>query len=99
MAFEQSYMPMMLEMNAYDTICHEHLEFYSLSVVKKLLKFDLKIVDVEINDVNGGSFAVTACHKKCNDFKANTNNINSILEKEKFLKIGKIEKYKEFEKR
>ena len=31
--FEQSYMPSMLRVNAYDTICHEHLEYYSLGVV------------------------------------------------------------------
>jgi hypothetical protein len=36
--FEQSYMPSMLRMNSYDTICHEHLEYYSLSVVKKILE-------------------------------------------------------------
>src|SRR6185369_6342822 len=28
--FEQSYMPAMLAANAYDTICHEHLEYYAL---------------------------------------------------------------------
>ena len=33
--FEQSYMPSMLRMTSYDTICHGHLEFYSLSVIKK----------------------------------------------------------------
>ena len=31
--FEQSYMPSMLRTNSYDTICHEHLEFYSFKVV------------------------------------------------------------------
>src|SRR3546814_5556638 len=35
--FEQSYMPSMLRINSYDTICHEHLEYYSLSVVTKVL--------------------------------------------------------------
>src|SRR5450759_3424359 len=28
--FEQSYMPTMLDTNSYDTVCHEHLEFYAL---------------------------------------------------------------------
>ena len=37
--FEQSYMPTMLRMNAYDTVCHEHLEYYSLGVVKRLLEY------------------------------------------------------------
>lgn len=32
--FEQSYMPSMLRLNSYDTVCHEHLEYYSLKVVK-----------------------------------------------------------------
>ena len=59
--FEQSYMPSMLRTNSYDTICHEHLEYYSLGVVKTILDAaDLKIVDVQMNTVNGGSFAVTA---------------------------------------
>lgn len=62
--FEQSYLLSMLEANAYDTICHEHLEFYSLRVVQELLHLHgLKIIDVQFNSVNGGSFAVTAAHK------------------------------------
>jgi hypothetical protein len=57
--FEQSYMPTMLEMNAYDTICHEHLEYYGLAQIKWMTdRTGLKIVDVWLNDVNGGSFAV-----------------------------------------
>src|SRR5260221_13890752 len=32
--FEQSYMPSMLERNSYDTVCHEHLEYYALAQVK-----------------------------------------------------------------
>ena len=61
---EQSYLPLMLSQNSYDTICQEHLEYYSLSVVKAILEqADLKIVDVTTNGVNGGSFAVTAMHK------------------------------------
>jgi hypothetical protein len=59
--FEQSYMPEMLNIIAYDTICHEHLEYYGLRQIKWILdRCGLKIVDVEINNVNGGSFAVTA---------------------------------------
>lgn len=54
----------MLSQLAYDTACQEHLEYYSLSVVKRILDAaELKIVDVTTNTVNGGSFAVTAMHK------------------------------------
>ena len=62
--FEQSYMPMMLERKSFDTICHEHLEYYGLQQILWILDAaDLKVIDVELNDVNGGSFSVTASHK------------------------------------
>ena len=58
--FEQSYMPTMLARNAYDTVCHEHLEYYGLRQIKWLAdRTGFKILDVELNDVNGGSFRVT----------------------------------------
>ena len=98
--FEQSYMPLMLEMNSYDTICHEHLEFYSFTVIKNLLdKCGLKIIDVEINDINGGSFAVTACHKNSVMYEINNAVINLLLNQEKELGIGTMKPYIDFSKR
>jgi len=59
--FEQSYMPLMLERNSYDTVCHEHLEYYALAQVKWMSdRVGLRIVDVECNETNGGSFSVAA---------------------------------------
>lgn len=59
--FEQSYLPAMLRTGAYDTVVAEHLEYYSLAVVERLLvEAGLRVIDVEINGINGGSFAVTA---------------------------------------
>ena len=58
--FEQSYMPTMLDTNSYDTVCHEHLEFYALRQIKWMAdRVGFKILDVEFNDINGGSFSVT----------------------------------------
>jgi len=58
--FEQSYLPSMLSMNAYDTICHEHISYYALKQIKFMTdRGGFKIIDVELNDVNGGSFCVT----------------------------------------
>jgi SAM-dependent methyltransferase len=58
--FEQSYMPTMLEANAYDTVCHEHLEFYGLLQIQWMAeRVGFHILDVEFNDTNGGSFSVT----------------------------------------
>ena len=97
--FEQSYMPSMLRTNSYDTICHEHLEFYSLKVVKNLLENSgLRIVDVQMNDINGGSFAVTAC-KMNSVFKSNTPIITWMLNQEEEMGLDTIKPYEEFAKR
>jgi NDP-4-keto-2,6-dideoxyhexose 3-C-methyltransferase len=62
--FEQSYMPTMLETNSYDTVCHEHLEFYALRQIKWMAdRVGFRILDVEFNDVNGGSFSITVSKK------------------------------------
>lgn len=62
--FEQSYLPLMLERVSFDTICHEHIEYYGLRQIEWLLgRAGLRIVDVEFNDINGGSFSVVAAHR------------------------------------
>ena len=64
---EQSYMPLMLKNISYDTICHEHLEYYSLKTIKYILdQVGFKIIDLEFNDINGGSFALTVSKKNQN---------------------------------
>ncbi len=53
---QMSYLPLMLKQNAFDNICHEHLEYYSLSSMEVLLaRHEMRVVDTELNDVNGGS--------------------------------------------
>lgn len=62
--FEQSYLPTMLEKNSFDTVCHEHLEFYCLKQIQFMCqKVGFQIIDVEFNDINGGSFSVTVIKK------------------------------------
>lgn len=96
--FEQSYMPSMLRMNSYDTICHEHLEYYSLVVVKKILEqAGLKIVDVVMNAVNGGSFAVTAAKVGNRGIKQNLSIINWLLEQEDRMGLNTPRPYRDFE--
>jgi hypothetical protein len=57
---EQSYLPAMLRENAYDTICHEHLEYYAFEQIRWIAaRVGLSALDVTQSDVNGGSFAVT----------------------------------------
>lgn len=97
--FEQSYMPSMLRTMSYDTICHEHLEYYSLEVVKRILDAaDLKLVDVQMNGINGGSFAVTAAPKS-SALKANDAVINWLLSQEERMGLGTPRPFREFEER
>ena len=97
--FEQSYMPSMLRTNSYDTICHEHLEFYSLKVVKDILeRCKLRIVDVQMNAINGGSFAVTAC-KSTALYSSNLSVINWLLKQEEDMNLGTLQPYEDFQGR
>lgn len=100
--FEMSYMPTMLKMNSYDTICHEHLEYYSLAVIENILKrADMKMIKAELNDINGGSIRCYATHNE--NFKFKNIEHQKTLEKlrtEEFdMKIDTDKPYKDFQER
>lgn len=93
--FEQSYMPAMLEMNAYDTVCHEHLEYYALRQVKWMAdRVGFTIVDIEFNDVNGGSFSVTAA--KATSTVQENPDVARILEKERMAGLDTLAPFEDF---
>lgn len=97
--FEQSYLPSMLRTNSYDTICQEHLEYYSMISVQYILsKAGLRIIDVELNDINGGSFAVTAARKN-SSHRANQAVIDWMLEEEIKMGLNTEKPYREFAQR
>ncbi len=96
---EQSYMPSMLRTNAYDAVCHEHLEFYSFKVIKNILKSNgLRVIDVQMNSINGGSFAITAC-KKDGLYKSNIPIINWMIKQEDDMGLDTPKPYRDFEER
>ena len=93
--FEQSYMPTMLEMNAYDTVCHEHLEYYALRQIKWMTdRVGFKIVDVEFNDVNGGSFSVTVA-KASSNFPV-SDVLEQVLSDERLAGLDTLIPFREF---
>ncbi len=93
--FEQSYMPTMLDTNSYDTVCHEHLEFYALRQIKWMTdNVGFKIIDVEFNDVNGGSFSVTVA-KSSGDTKV-LPAVQKILDEERARGLDTLVPYHEF---
>ena len=96
--FEQSYMPTMLDTNSYDTVCHEHLEFYALRQIKWMAdRVDFKIVDVEFNDVNGGSFSVTVSKSHGDITIAPV--VKRILDEESKKGLNTLTPYNEFSER
>lgn len=79
---EQSYLVSMIRATSYDTICHEHLEYYSLTSLNIIMTLaGLKIIDVSLNDINGGSIAISAA-KIQSKHEANTGYIEWLLNKE-----------------
>lgn len=97
--FEQSYMPSMLRMTSYDTICHEHVEYYSLGVVRNILAAaDLRILDVHMNAVNGGSFAISAVHA-ASSRPSNNAVIDWLLAQEDRMGLSTPRPYRDFEER
>ena len=96
--FEQSYMPTMLARNSYDTVCHEHLEYYDLKQITWMAaRVGLKVIDVELNEVNGGSFSVVAA--KQSSSRIQSNNVKAIMDEEIKLKLDTLQPYRDFESR
>lgn len=97
--FEQSYLPAMILTNSFDTICHEHLEFYALKQIMWIADAaGLKVLDVEFNDINGGSFSITAA-KKASDLQPKTIKLEKILADERAMGLDTTEAFDSFKVR
>lgn len=93
--FEQSYSLLMLAKNMYDTAVQEHLEYYSLSNVERILKeAGLRIREVQLNDCNGGSFRIAAEHM--NDRPSHPS-VSLLEQQEKILGLDGLAIYRHFE--
>jgi hypothetical protein len=76
---EQSYLPALLDSCAYDTICHEHLEYYGLTQLQWMAdRADLRVIEATKNDTNGGSLAVTFAHRG-SKYRSDSANIALLL--------------------
>ena len=105
LVLQLSYTPLMLQQLAFDNLCHEHICYYSLSSLKYLLdRKGFKIVDCQLNDVNGGSFRIYVMKDKGDETKFKTHpyrdvakfRVNSILEYERKLKLNEEAVYLDF---
>ena len=94
---EQSYLPLMIKTNAFDTICHEHLEYYSLKQIEYIMSMaGLKVFDVSLNKANGGSFKCIVCRKESN-YKIKNSVLKLRVYEKKFFSDKNI--YKKFVQR
>ncbi len=99
---QMNYLGTMLEQNTFDNISHEHLEYYSLGSLEQLLKkHSFRVADLEINDVNGGSFRtyIVPEDSKLSFPKGAAERVEKQREYEERLGLGGKEVYNRFEKR
>jgi hypothetical protein len=98
--FEQSYLPSMLRQNSYDTVCNEHVEYYSLTAVMAILaRAGLTATNVVMNMVNGGSFAVTAAKTRHSTAGRTPPVVRWLLEQEQRMGLGTPRPFRDFEER
>ena len=82
---EMYYLPILLKYNAYDSICHEHITYFSLNQINYLCeKNNLKIFKVSLNSMNCGSIRYFICHRDAR-FKLDYNSLNKCKKLEKIL--------------
>ena len=94
---EQSYFPFLLKNVAFDSICHEHLSYFMYKQLKIILdNYELALIDVSFNSMNGGSFRLFISHKN-SEFQENKKNIKKleIIEKKIFNNFNfELQKFK-----
>jgi len=99
---ELGWAPMVFDVNAFDYMCHEHLELYTLYSMENLLKrHDLEVFDVETNNINGGSFRLYIRNKgaKTKSFPGAAERVQKMRDYEKEKGYTKIDVYKDFARR
>ena len=93
---EQADLLLTLQKNIFDTICHEHLGFYSSKVIIEMVKKNnLEVFNHEYNDINGGSSRYYISHKS-SKYKINKKNISNTLNREKKFKLYSSNTFKSF---
>ncbi|HSV68216.1 MAG TPA: class I SAM-dependent methyltransferase [Mycobacteriales bacterium] len=98
---QMAYLPTMLDTNNFDNICHEHVGYYSLAVMDRLVRaHGLEIRDVELNDVNGGSFRIYLQHEDHADARWRSNGADErvarLAQAERAQRLTETDKYRWF---
>ena len=95
---EVSYGPWMLESGAFDAVCHEHVEYYSLKTLKRILDLSgFKIAAISFNDTNGGSLSITATPVENKSASEATSDLQSIIDKEDSSGCNELSGWRKFD--
>ena len=90
---ELSYFPLLLKNLTYDQICHEHVAYYTLSTFKSIVtKNGLRILDCNLNKINGGSIEII-CAKKKSFIKSQDKKIENIIKDENLISEKSYKKF------
>ena len=96
---EHADMLSILKVRMFDTICHEHLYYYSSKIIINMCKNNgLRVFDLKKNDINGGSTQYFICKKNAK-YSDNYKIINKVLSEEKKMGIEIQNTYTKFFKK
>ena len=88
-----------IKKNLFDTICHEHLTYYSSKIIINMARNNnFKVIDIERNNINGGSTRFYFAHKK-SSYNEKKKKILRFLNDEKKTKLENVETFKKFYKK
>jgi NDP-4-keto-2,6-dideoxyhexose 3-C-methyltransferase len=86
----------MLDRTMWDNICHEHLEYYSLTSLSSLLEWHgFRVVDVERNSVNGGSIRAII-RKRGRNAQTRSIRVRELLDEERVMGLDTFRPYEAF---
>jgi len=89
----------LIEFNMFDTICHEHAEYYSTDVLINMFnKNNLKLITINQTNINGASKQYLLA-KSNSKIKINYKKIKQIIDHEKKLKLDDYITYEKFFKK
>jgi hypothetical protein len=84
---EQSWLSAMVARTAYDTICHEHVEYYRLVDILNIARQSgLRVIDATENGANGGSLRVTLVRES--DRRVASRRVADVVDAESQLNDG-----------
>lgn len=98
LTIEVPYLKNLINFNQFDTIYHEHIFYYSVSTLSRILKFhDLSVYNVEELNTHGGSLRIYVKHTENNEISIDSN-VETILQDEDKYGLNSLAYYDDYAK-